>query len=85
MNDAHAGRLEMALEDRLHQETGWVYMTGMQVLVRLPIQQRNRDISAGPNTDGYISGYRGSPVEAFDLNLWQAETTLKVLSGRSFQ
>lgn len=43
-------RLEMTLEDRLHQEESWVYMTGMQALVRLPIQQRKRDIAAGLNT-----------------------------------
>ena len=70
-------RLEMTLEDRLHQDEGWVYMTGMQALVRLPIQQRKRDAAAGLNTGGYISGYRGSPIGTYDMNLWQAETTLK--------
>lgn len=70
-------RLEMTLEDRLHQEEGWVYMTGMQALVRLPIQQRKRDVAAGLNTGGYISGYRGSPVGTYDMSLWQAEAELK--------
>lgn len=70
-------RLEMTLEDRLHQDEGWVYMTGMQALVRLPIQQRKRDEAAGLNTGGYISGYRGSPVGTYDMNLWQAEKVLK--------
>ncbi|MEZ5676287.1 MAG: indolepyruvate ferredoxin oxidoreductase family protein [Thalassovita sp.] len=70
-------RLEMTLEDRLHQDEGWVYMTGMQALVRLPIQQRKRDAAAGLNTGGYISGYRGSPIGTYDMNLWQAEATLK--------
>ncbi|MEY8828288.1 indolepyruvate ferredoxin oxidoreductase family protein [Sedimentitalea sp. XS_ASV28] len=70
-------RLEMTLEDRLSQDEGWVYMTGMQALVRLPIQQRKRDAAAGLNTGGYISGYRGSPVGTYDMNLWQAEATLK--------
>ncbi|WP_319825956.1 indolepyruvate ferredoxin oxidoreductase family protein [Thalassovita sp.] len=70
-------RLEMTLEDRLTQEEGWVYMTGMQALVRLPIQQRKRDAAAGMNTGGYISGYRGSPVGTYDMNLWQAEAALK--------
>ncbi|MCA0869297.1 indolepyruvate ferredoxin oxidoreductase family protein [Seohaeicola saemankumensis] len=69
-------RLEMTLEDRLHQEEGWVYMTGMQALVRLPIQQRKRDMAAGLNTGGYISGYRGSPVGTYDMNLWQAKAAL---------
>lgn len=70
-------RLEMTLQDRLTQEEGWVYMTGMQALVRLPIQQRKRDAAAGLNTGGYISGYRGSPVGTYDMNLWQAEAALK--------
>lgn len=72
-----AKRLEMTLEDRLTQEEGWVYMTGMQALVRLPIQQRKRDVAAGLNTGGYISGYRGSPVGTYDMSLWQAEGALK--------
>ncbi|MCU9839952.1 indolepyruvate ferredoxin oxidoreductase family protein [Ruegeria sp. WL0004] len=70
-------RLEMSLENRLTQEEGWVYMTGMQALVRLPIQQRKRDMIAGLNTGGYISGYRGSPVGTYDMALWQVETALK--------
>ncbi|SFM78553.1 indolepyruvate ferredoxin oxidoreductase family protein [Shimia aestuarii] len=72
-----ASRLEMTLEDRLSQDEGWVYMTGMQALVRLPIQQRKRDTAAGLNTGGYISGYRGSPVGTYDMNLGQAEKELK--------
>jgi indolepyruvate ferredoxin oxidoreductase len=70
-------RLEMTLDDRLHQENGWVYMTGMQALVRLPLQQRKRDAAAGLNTGGYISGYRGSPMGTYDMSLWQAEKVLR--------
>jgi len=46
-------RLDMTLSDRLNQSEGWVYMTGMQALVRLPIAQRQRDSAAGLNTGGY--------------------------------
>lgn len=70
-------RLEMTLQDRLTQEEGWVYMTGMQALVRLPIQQAKRDAAQGLKTGGYISGYRGSPVGTYDMNLTQAEAALK--------
>lgn len=70
-------RLNMTLKDRLSQEEGWVYMTGMQALVRLPIQQRKRDAAAGLNTGGYISGYRGSPVGTYDMNLGQASRELQ--------
>ena len=50
-------RLDMHLSDRLTQEEGWVYMTGMQALVRLPIQQRIRDIAAGLNTGRDCVGF----------------------------
>tara|TARA_R110002073_G_scaffold22414_12_gene77497 strand:+ start:14762 stop:18226 length:3465 start_codon:yes stop_codon:yes gene_type:complete len=70
-------RLEMTLQDRLMRDEGWVYMTGMQALVRLPLQQRRRDAAAGLNTGGYISGYRGSPVGTYDMALWQAESVLR--------
>ncbi|GAB4265635.1 MAG: indolepyruvate ferredoxin oxidoreductase family protein [Pararhodobacter sp.] len=69
-------RMEFTLADRLTEEDGWVYMTGMQALVRLPIQQRKRDMAAGLNTGGYISGYRGSPMGRYDMELWQAKAAL---------
>ncbi len=49
----------------------------MQALVRLPIQQRLRDAAAGLNTGGYISGYRGSPLGRYDIELWRAAAQLK--------
>lgn len=70
-------RLDMELSDRLNQTDGWVYMTGMQALVRLPIQQRLRDAARGLNTGGFISGYRGSPLGRYDMELWQATETLE--------
>jgi indolepyruvate ferredoxin oxidoreductase len=70
-------RSEGALEDRWTAAEGWFYMTGMQALVRLPIQQRLRDSAAGFNTGGYISGYRGSPMGRYDIELWRAEPILK--------
>ena len=70
---AALARSEASLEDRWTAPEGWFYMTGMQALVRLPIQQRLRDAAAGLNTGGYISGYRGSPMGRFDIELWRAE------------
>ena len=65
------------LEVRYTQTEGWVYLTGMQALVRLPIQQKLRDEAAGLNTGGYISGYRGSPMGRYDMELWAADKLLK--------
>ena len=70
-------RPEATLNSRYTASEGWVYMTGTQALVRLPIQQRLRDAAAGLNTGGYISGYRGSPLGRYDIELWRAATQLK--------
>ena len=70
-------RLTTTLEDKYTQRDGWVYMTGTQALVRLPIQQRLRDEAADLNTGGYISGYRGSPLGRYDMELWAAEGALR--------
>ena len=76
MNVALA-RPEATLDSRYTAPEGWVYVTGMQALVRLPIQQRLRDAAAGLNTGGYISGYRGSPLGRYDIELWRAAAPLK--------
>jgi len=67
----------MTLSDRYSVERGWLYMTGTQALVRLPIQQRMRDAAAGHATAAYISGYRGSPLGRYDVELWAAGKLLK--------
>ena len=65
------------LDDRYRRESGRVYITGVQALVRLPIMQRQRDLAAGLNTAGFISGYRGSPLGTYDLALWRAKDFLE--------
>ncbi len=65
------------LEHRYVRERGRVYLTGVQALVRLPLMQRRRDLAAGLNTAGFISGYRGSPLGTYDLALWQAKAELE--------
>ena len=55
-----------ALGDRYTKSDGIVYLTGMQALVRLLIEQIDLDRRQGLRTRGYGSGYRGSPVGAFD-------------------
>ena len=61
-----------ALGDRYTKSDGTVYLTGMQALVRLLIEQIDLDRRQGLRTRGYVSGYRGSPVGAFDSAIWQA-------------
>ena len=60
------------LDDKYTTESGRVYLTGYQALVRLLMIQRERDRAAGLNTAGFVSGYRGSPLGGLDLSLWKA-------------
>ena len=66
----------VTLEDKYTLQSGRIYLTGIQALVRLPIMQRRRDRAAGLNTAGFISGYRGSPLGGYDNALWQARHLL---------
>lgn len=74
----HSGGLdhEYELEDRYRRKEGRVWLTGTQALVRLALMQKERDAQAGLKTEGFISGYRGSPLGGYDQALWQARTYL---------
>jgi indolepyruvate ferredoxin oxidoreductase len=60
------------LTDNLWATRGQVFMTGTQALVRLLAMQRARDAQAGLNTQGFVSGYRGSPLGMLDQAIWKA-------------
>ena len=45
--------------------------------VRLPLMQRRRDLLAGLNTAGYVTGYRGSPLGGLDTAATQARRFLE--------
>ena len=64
------------LNDRYRRESGRVFLTGTQALVRIALMQRTMDKAAGLNTAGFVSGYRGSPLGAFDQELWRAQSFL---------
>ncbi len=59
----------VSLVDKYTLKEGYAFMTGVQALVRLPLVQRQIDMQAGLNTAGYITGYRGSPLGGYDLQL----------------
>ena len=67
----------VTLDDKYALESGRVFLTGTQALVRLPMMQRRRDEAAGLNTACFISGYRGSPLGALDQQLWHAKPFLE--------
>ncbi|MGZ6000102.1 MAG: indolepyruvate ferredoxin oxidoreductase family protein, partial [Rhizomicrobium sp.] len=68
--------MPISLDDKYEVETGRVFLTGIQALVRLPMMQHELDRRAKLNTAGFISGYRGSPVGGLDQQLWRAQKFL---------
>ncbi|MGH8810265.1 MAG: indolepyruvate ferredoxin oxidoreductase family protein, partial [Noviherbaspirillum sp.] len=77
---ATAGAAALApvkLDDKYTSTSGKIFISGIQALVRLPLMQRQRDLAAGLNTAGFISGYRGSPLGGLDESLWKAEKILQ--------
>ncbi|GAA5235910.1 indolepyruvate ferredoxin oxidoreductase family protein [Verticiella sediminum] len=66
----------VTLDDKYTLEHGRAWMSGIHALVRLPMLQRERDLAAGLNTAGFVSGYRGSPLGGLDQNLWKAKAHL---------
>jgi len=69
-------RPERSFEERYLAERGTLYLTGIQALVRLPIDQHRRDVRAGLRTGAFISGYPGSPLAGFDIALQAAQPIL---------
>ena len=68
---------KVALRDRFTQHEGRIHLRGSQAMVRLMMVQRLRDETAGLNTAGFVSGYRGSPMTAIDEELWRVDDLLK--------
>ncbi|MBD9537506.1 indolepyruvate ferredoxin oxidoreductase family protein [Stenotrophomonas sp. STM01] len=68
---------DYTLDHKYTRTDGRIYLSGVQALVRLPLMQQQRDLAAGLNTGGFISGYRGSPLGGFDLELWRARKHLE--------
>jgi indolepyruvate ferredoxin oxidoreductase len=68
-----------SLTDKYVLEDGNVFMTGVQALVRMTIEQTRLDAAAGLKTGVFISGYPGSPLGGFDLALERAQPFLEPL------
>ncbi len=66
----------VSLDDKYTLTKGRIFLSGTQALARLPLMQRQLDIEAGLGTAGYISGYRGSPLGAYDRELWRIKELL---------
>lgn len=61
---------------RYEATAGHVQLTGIQALARLPIDQHRRDVAAGHDVATFISGYEGSPLAGYDLELGRLRSLL---------
>jgi indolepyruvate ferredoxin oxidoreductase len=60
---------DFTLADKYTLEAGELFLTGLQALVRIPLEQSRRDAAAGRRVGILISGYEGSPLAGYDLEL----------------
>nr|BFE77893.1 hypothetical protein GCM10020093_004940 [Planobispora longispora] len=63
---------EISPDDRYLLDEGQVFMNGTQALVRVILDQMRADRRAGLDTGTMVSGYPGSPLGGFDLELARA-------------
>ncbi|QNK67143.1 indolepyruvate ferredoxin oxidoreductase family protein [Variovorax sp. PAMC26660] len=65
------------LSDNLWAPSGSVFITGTQALIRVLVMQGRRDAARGLHTQGFVSGYRGSPLGMVDQAIWKAGERFK--------
>ncbi|MBL8555887.1 MAG: indolepyruvate ferredoxin oxidoreductase family protein [Phenylobacterium sp.] len=68
---------EVTLDDKFLLTDGRVFITGVQTLLRVLMDQKRLDSAAGLNTAGFVSGYRGSPLGGLDQQAARAGKYLK--------
>jgi len=66
----------VSLTDRYDLSQSRIFVNGAQAVTRLALMQHARDVAAGLDTAGYITGYRGSPLGGLDLQLQMAGEVL---------
>ncbi|MCU1395060.1 MAG: putative oxidoreductase [Ilumatobacteraceae bacterium] len=66
------------LSDRYTRNEGRVFVSGVQAMARLPLEQMRVDRLAGLRTAAFISGYPGSPLAGFDK---EADAASKLADG----
>jgi indolepyruvate ferredoxin oxidoreductase len=66
-----------SLDSKYTLAEGTIILSGIQALVRLPLDQHQADQRHGLNTATLISGYRGSPLGALDFALQRSQKILQ--------
>ena len=67
----------VSLDDKYALDETRQLLTGTQAIVRLMLTQRARDVRAGLNTAGYVTGYRGSPIASLEAAMLRAKGILE--------
>ncbi|MBT0566553.1 indolepyruvate ferredoxin oxidoreductase family protein [Williamsia sp. CHRR-6] len=58
-----------SLDDRYTRTDGSIYLSGIAALVRMVADRARLDRAAGLRTGSFISGYEGSPLAGYDLEI----------------
>ena len=66
-------RNRYSINDRYVEDAGRVFLTGVQALARLPIQQLRADRRRGLNTAALLAGYPGSPLAGLNFEIENAK------------
>jgi len=67
----------VTLDDKYAADDGRIFLNGTQALIRMALMQARRDKTAGLKTQGFITGYRGSPLGTIDMELTRAQRFLE--------
>ena len=67
----------VTLDDKFLLTQGRVFITGVQTLLRVLMDQHRLDEAVGLKTAGFVSGYRGSPLGGLDQQAHRFESHLK--------
>ena len=62
------------INDRYTRDEGRVFVTGVQALARIPLQQLRADRNQGRNTAAFLSGYPGSPLAGLNFEIDKARS-----------
>ena len=65
-----------SLEDKYRVVSGRIFISGIEALVRLTVEQTRLDRSRGLATSVFVSGYPGSPLGGLDLEFLRSASLL---------
>src|SRR5437763_13805259 len=75
---------DVSLADKYVLEQGTIFLSGIQALVRVLLDQRRADAARGLNVGTFVSGYQGSPLGGFDKELARlGDPEIEFVPGRT--